>query len=147
MRILEAPWWYYGTLNTPYPCYQRVHRQYVAIGFVSGPGGPMSEGGLPRPGELPILSPKRSFVLRNFLHVFDHAELRRRAIRFVVFHKAIEKEMAYGIPLYAVDVERWIRHYRLIYGPPVYQDKWLVVFDTHAAKPGLWSRGAAARGD
>jgi hypothetical protein len=146
MRILEAPWWYYGTLNTPYPCYQRFHRQYVAIGFVSVPGGPMTEGGLPRPGELPVLSPARSFRFRNFIHVFDHAELRRSAIRYVVFHKAIEKEMAYGRQEYAVDVSRWLRHYSFIYGPPVYEDAGLAAFDVRLAKPGKWSRVSLSEG-
>jgi hypothetical protein len=147
IRILEAPWWYYGTLNTPFPCSQRKHRQQVAIGFVSVPGGPMTDGGLPRPGELPILSPARNFHLRNFIHVFDHAELRRSGIRYVVFHKAIEKEMAFGLPQYAVDVSRWIRHYRLIYGPPSYEDEGLTVFDVRLAKPGRWSRLPDLTGD
>jgi hypothetical protein len=138
LRVLEVPWWYYGTRNTPLPCYQRLHRQWVSIGFISGFRNGGSTGGALRPGELPLLATNRAFVLRNFIHVFDHAELRRRAIDFAIFHTALGREMGGGLSQFDVDVRRWIGHYALIYGPPFYEDEWLVVFDLRTPRPDRW---------
>jgi hypothetical protein len=134
VKILEAPWWYYGTESVPLPCYQRVHRQHVSIGFVEGPDGAMSEGGLPRLGELPVLTKKHSFVFRNFIHVSDQAKIQRRGIRYVVFHRKIDEEMARLLGNLHIDVSRWIQDYRLLYGRAVYKDRWLVVFDVRRTK-------------
>ena len=131
MRILEAPWWH-AWENVYYPCYQQVHRQYMAIGFVAPLERAASASGLPRAAELPLLAPGRPFRFRNFVHVADEAGLRRRAIRYVIFHRSLEAEMHVDSTDYRVDVAPWIAAYRSRYGTPVYEDGTLVVFDVGA---------------
>jgi len=128
LRILEAPWWH-AWENVYFPCYQQVHRQYMAIGFVAPRERAASPSGLPRAAELPLLAPGAPFRFRNFVHVADEAGLRRRAIRYVVFHRSLEAEMGVDSPDYRVDVSPWIAEYRARYGPPVYEDRTLVAFD------------------
>jgi hypothetical protein len=134
LRILEAPWWH-AWENVDYPCYQRVHRQYMAIGFVSPVERAASPSGLPRAAELPVLAPGAPFRFRNFVHVSDEAGLRRRAIRYVVFHRSLEVEMGVDSPDYRVDVAPWIAYYRSRYGPPVYEDESQVAFDLTSGRP------------
>lgn len=128
MRLLEAPWWH-AWENVYFPCYQQVHRQYMAIGFVAEPSRAASPAGLPRAAELPLLAPGRPFRFRNFIHVVDEAALRQGGIRYVIFHKSLEAEMGVRSPDYQVDIARWIVYYRRAYGPPVYEDETLLVFD------------------
>jgi hypothetical protein len=89
LRLLEAPW-RHAWENVYFPCYQQVHRQYMAIGFVAPRERAASASGLPRAAELPLLAPGAPFRFRNFVHVADDAGLRRRAIRYVVFHRSLE---------------------------------------------------------
>jgi hypothetical protein len=125
--IVEAPWWF-GWYTNVYPCYQRVHRQRMLVGFV-GKSVPGQSKRLPRPGEVPRDDLHGRFRFRTFVHVGDHAELRRRGVRYVVFHRAIEREVAAEKSDYRVKVARWIREYRALYGAPVYRDELLTVFD------------------
>jgi len=127
VRLLEAPWWH-AWENVYYPCYQRIHRQHMAIGFVAPPERAASPG-LPRAAELPLLSPRPSFPFRNFVHVSDDATLRRRGIRYVVLHKDLEKEMGVRSPDYRVDISPWIAYFRSAHGRPAYEDDSLMVFD------------------
>jgi hypothetical protein len=121
LRLVEAPW-YYEWHNNLYPYYQQVHRQHMSVGFV----GDVWHGN--RAGEIPLT--RDGFVFRNVIHVFDHAALLRRGVRFVVFHTDLHAELPPGWP-YAtpVDVTPWVEHYRRIYGPPVYTDPRVIVFD------------------
>ena len=128
VRIVEAPWWH-AWENVYFPCYQRVHRQYMAIGFVAGLDRAASPTGLPRAAELPLLAPGGRFRFRNFIHVFDDAGLRGHAIRYVVFHRSLETEMGVDSSDYRVDIAPWIDYYRSRYGPPVYEDGTLLAFD------------------
>jgi hypothetical protein len=132
VRLLEAPWWH-AWENVYYPCYQRVHRQPMAIGFVA-PVERSAAAGLPRAAELPLLSPRPSFPFRNFIHVSDDDALRRRGIRYVVFHKSLEKEMGVDSRDYEVDISPWLQRYRERYGPPVHEDESLVAFDVRARR-------------
>jgi hypothetical protein len=127
-RLLEAPWWH-AWENVYFPCYQQVHRQYMAIGFVAPPERAASPFGLPRAAELPLLAPGGAFRFRNFVHVSDDAGLRQRAIRYVVFHRSLEVEMGVDSPDYRADVAPWIVYYRSRYGAPVYEDDTLIAFD------------------
>jgi hypothetical protein len=133
LRLLEAPWWHAWD-NVYFPCYQQVHRQYMAIGFVADPERAASPVGLPRAAELPLLAPGRPFRFRNFIHVSDRAALRRRGIRYVVFHKSLEAEMGVESPDYRVDIGRWLADYRQMYGPPVFEDETLLAFDVTATR-------------
>jgi hypothetical protein len=120
LRIVEAPW-YYEWQNNPFPFYQAEHRQWMFVGFVGGPPGQR------RDGEYPLELDRLDF--RGFVHVIDHVGLRRRGVTYVVFHKALGREMwpPGGRP--AVDVSRWLEHYRYLYGPPCFEDSDLAVFE------------------
>jgi len=128
LRLLEAPWWH-AWENVYFPCYQQVHRQYMAIGFVAPLERAASPSRLPRAAELPLLAPGGAFRFRNFVHVADDDGVRRRAIRYVIFHRSLEVEMGVDSPDYRVDVAPWIASYRSRYGAPVYEDDTLVAFD------------------
>jgi hypothetical protein len=127
LLIVESPWWFGWYINV-YPCYQRIHRQRMIIGFV-GKSDPEQPRLLPRPGEVPRADLYRRFRFRTFVHVSDHAELRQRGVRYVVFHRAIEREVAAGDPEYRVNVSNRIREYRALYGAPTYEDELIVAFD------------------
>jgi hypothetical protein len=134
MRILEAPWWH-AWENVYFPCYQQVHRQYMAIGFVAPPERAASPSGLPRAAELPLLAPGRPFRFRNFVHVSDVDGLRRRGIRYVVFHRSLETEMGVDSADYRADIAPWLAYYRSKYGTPVYEDGTIVAFEVGGAAP------------
>jgi hypothetical protein len=138
LRLLEAPWWH-AWENVYFPCYQQVHRQHMAIGFVAPLERAASPSGLPRAAELPLLAPGGPFRFRNFVHVSDDAGLRERAIRYVIFHRSLEVEMGVDSSDYRVDIAPWIAYYRSRYGAPVYEDDTLVAFD-------VGGPGAAAGG-
>jgi len=131
LRLLEAPWWH-AWENVYFPCYQQVHRQYMAIGFVAPLDRAASPSGLPRAAELPLLAPGAPFRFRNFVHVSDDAGLRRRGIRYVVFHRSLEAEMGVESADYRVDIAPWLAYYRSRYGAPVYEDGTIVAFDVGA---------------
>ena len=139
LRLLEAPWWH-AWENVYFPCYQQVHRQYMAIGFVAPPERAASPSGLPRAAELPLLAPGRSFRFRNFVHVSDEPGLRRRGIRYVVFHRSLEEEMGVDSADYRVDIAPWLAYYRSRYGTPVYEDGAVVVFDVDRPPAGGGAR-------
>ena len=121
LLIVEAPW-YYAWYENPYPFYQAVHRQRMAVGFVA-PGNRFV-----REGELPRASGVR---FRNAMHVRDAARDRQRQVRYVVFHKHLHEEFPKGSQE-IVDVTEWIQWYGRAYGAPIYQDADIVVFDLGA---------------
>ncbi|MBN2369093.1 MAG: hypothetical protein JXO72_01255 [Vicinamibacteria bacterium] len=126
LTIAEAPWLFMRP--SAFPCYQRIHRQWMLLGFV-GKRDRTRRYFLPRPGELPDEGPRGRFRFRNFVHVGDHGALRERGVRYVVFHRAVEKELGAEPPQSRGVAARWIQEYRLVYGAPIYKDRWLVVFD------------------
>jgi hypothetical protein len=123
LRLLEAPWYYEWHYN-PYPFYQRVHRQRVAIGFVKSEPFPS--------GELPPFD--RRFRFSNFVHLQDRRDICAHGIDRVVLHKDLQREL--GKPAnrdFSEDMARWIPEYRRDYGPAVFEDETLVVFDMTAS--------------
>jgi hypothetical protein len=120
LLIVEAPW-YYPWWQNPYPYYQAVHRQRMQVGGVA------TQDRFVRTGEVPE---GVGIHLRNVVHVGDDAELRRRHVRYVIFHKSLSEEVATRPPL-IVDVSDWIRRYSE-HGAPVYEDREIVVFDLGA---------------
>lgn len=115
--IVEAPW-YYPWHENPFPYYQAGHRQVMHVGLVASP----DHG---RPGEMRRSSGVR---FRNAVHVGDAGELRRRKVRYVIFHRRPREEIAHG-PEEVVDVGDWIARYQALYGAPVYEDPDIVAFD------------------
>ena len=115
--VLEVPWHY----NWQYfPYYQQQHRQRTAIGFVAPPAGPG------RPGETLLNDPR--FRWTNAIHVFDHGELIRQGVDWVIFHKQLWLEMPPPYQVDTVDVAPWMRHYETLYGPPRFEDDFVAAF-------------------
>ncbi|MBF0486717.1 MAG: hypothetical protein HQK98_01020 [Nitrospirae bacterium] len=119
ITIVEAPWYYSYQSNVIYVYYQQLHRQRVVIGFVGAD--------LLHFGEFPFNKRAR---FRNFVNLSDYQDLKRRKVKYVVFHKNLINEVT---SIYsnaeAVDMAHWIKYYRLIFGNPVHTDDNIVVFD------------------
>ena len=126
-RLVEAPWLFAANANR-FHCEQRVHRQDMRIGFVGGVFDGEGPTGLPRPGELPILTQPDRYRFRSFVHLGDPAGLTRQGPALVVLHKAIQKEMTGAPTGSGLGIEPWIRKYRDVYGAPLYEDAWMAVF-------------------
>ena len=124
LRIIEAPWVYAWHYN-PYPLYQGVHRQRVVIGFIAkSPPFPS--------GELPPFD--RRFRFSNFVHLEDRHDVCAHRIDRLVFHKDLRRELNQpDNEAFPRDLARFIPQYRRDYGPPVFEDDTLVVFDLTAA--------------
>ncbi|MBF0518141.1 MAG: glycosyltransferase family 39 protein [Nitrospirae bacterium] len=118
ITILEVPWYYEWSYNTKYTNYQRIHGQYVMIGFV----GALFKW--TRSGELPVL--KKLIAFRHFYHVSMYKSLPSK-VKYVVFHKDLKNEIGY--PVEYVDVTPWIKTYTDLFGKPVYEDSMIIVFD------------------
>ncbi len=114
--ILEAPWDFHSDQN-PFPYYQRVHRQPMKVGLV-GDRLPGPQFGLSSAG----------FRFAQFVSLLDDARLRREEVAYVVFHKDLWAETPSPRPG-QVNVLPWIGRYHRRYGPPSYEDDWIVVFD------------------
>ena len=115
--VLEAPWHY----NWQYfPYYEQQHRQRTAIGFVAPAAGPA------RPGETLLNDPR--FRWTNAIHVFNHSELIRQEVDWVIFHKQLSREMPPPYQVDTVDVSPWIRHYETLFGPPRFEDDFVAAF-------------------
>lgn len=148
--IVEAPWIFGWGLN-PYPFYQAVHRQHTYVGFVKDICGKGSEY-----FELPKDHPGLRF--QNYVHISDDALLKERDVRFIILHNNLPIEIAhflleinidpvYGTPSSSVmdinviqkkilllmgeppDLEPLITLCQARYGPPVFEDRDLVVFE------------------
>jgi hypothetical protein len=123
LRIVEAPWHYEWHYNL-YPLYQSVHRQRVIIGFLTkDPPYPS--------GELPPFD--RRFRFSNLVHLEDRPDVCAHRIDRIVFHKDLQREL--DLPAnegFSKDLSRLIPEYRRDYGPPVFEDDTLIVFDMTA---------------
>ncbi|WP_420265735.1 hypothetical protein [Candidatus Magnetominusculus dajiuhuensis] len=119
ITIVESPWYYSYQSNVIYVYYQQLHRQRVVIGFVGTD--------LLHFGEFPFNKRAR---FRNFVHLSDYQDLKRRKVKYVVFHKNLINEVTSTYSnAEAVDMAHWIKYYKLIFGDPVYTDDNIVVFD------------------
>lgn len=118
--IVEAPWNYEWSA-IPYPIYQYLHKKQTLIGFVDDTLLP------PGAGELPFGDPR--FHFHNFVHVSDFEAMRRKNVRFVIFHRdAAPGPNDSRLPRTAA-VERWRKEYIERLGKPVFEDKSMSVFD------------------
>jgi len=123
LRVVEAPWVYAWHYN-PYPLYQSVHRQRVVIGFITkSPPFPS--------GELPPFD--RRFRFSNFVHLEDRQDVCAHRIDRLIFHKDLQRELQQpDNPDFPRDLARLIPEYRGDYGPPIFEDDTLIVFDVTA---------------
>jgi len=124
LRLLEAPWYYEWHFN-PYPFYQRVHRQQVSIGFVK------SE---PVSGEWPAFDSRVHF--RNFVHLLDMNSICSHGIDRVVIHKDLGAELGQPVDRdFSQELPALMEKYRQAYGPPIFEDVSLIVFDVTSRCP------------
>jgi len=124
LHLLEAPVfreWHYN----PFPVYQRVHRQPTFVGFVDDRSNPTHSNEVP-------LSDGR-FTFRRFVHVLDEKRVCEAHIDLVLFHKNLAREIGVPTPTdLTPTVPKMIAFYIQHYGPPVYEDARLAVFDMRA---------------
>jgi hypothetical protein len=122
LRVLEAPWYYQWDFNA-YPFYQQVSHQRLAIGFVRRGGESAAEG-----GELTRPDPRFRFF--NQVYAGDIAGLCARGIDQVIFHKDLRAELGHPLlPSLDAEVAALIQTYATTYGPPLFTDEQIVVFD------------------
>jgi hypothetical protein len=106
------------------PRWQRLSRQRVVQGMLT----PLCEN--PRPNEVPD---DARFHFRNAVHVADDVELAARRIDFVVWQKPY-RYTAHGLDApVAADVAHCAEALAARFGPPAYEDQWLVAYRPAAA--------------
>jgi hypothetical protein len=122
LLVVEVPWRYEWQQN-PYPLYQMFHRQRMLVGLVDGDEGA---------GGVHISDPR--LHLRHFVFVRDLAELRRRGVDFVIFHKNLAHELSQLHLRPIIPVDEWIERYRRWVGEPVWEDRQVAVFAIDAGR-------------
>jgi len=101
------------------PRWQRLSRQRVVHGLLT----PLCAN--PRPNEVPD---DARFRFRNAVHVADDAELAAQHVNFVVWQKPY-RYTAHGLDVpVAADVAHCAEPLAARFGPPAYEDQWLVVY-------------------
>ena len=110
------------TFSSPLPFYQRIHRQPILIGMHNGAFGP------PAPGEVPY--GHAGIRLGTNVFVSDIASMRQRGARFVIVHRDLYGETrsppAWVAP--SADMQSCIEWLGTQLGPPVFEDRAIVVF-------------------
>ncbi len=122
--LVEVPSYIFSVSN-PLAHYQSVHRQRTLIGFHNGLCGRL------RKGEVPW--GRTDIRLRNYVFLADPVGARRADATHVVFHRRMSRETA--IPSFIVDepdLSGCIEAYRFRFGPAVYEDEDIVVFDVRS---------------
>lgn len=105
--------------------YQRVHRQHVVVGDVSGVV----------PHDAPSFAPgDRQVRLRNMLPVQQLRRLRKRGVRYVVLHHDVSREIPGWYGGAATDVSPIARELEARCGAPVARDDVLTAFDLEACR-------------
>jgi arylsulfatase len=108
--LLEAPFSHFAQDHVHYAYYQRIHHRRV---FVA------------RPAQLG----EERLVFDGLVDPLDEESVHDRGIRWVVFHRAPERELRNSHPGTQHDVSDWIATYRSRYGAPVVEDRLVTVFD------------------
>jgi hypothetical protein len=134
IRIAEAPYQFESYLDD-YPRFQYVHRQRVLLGFIAPLCSP------PRLGEVPDDGRVR---LRNAVNLASDAQLRAKRVRYVIFHRGyfVGPERRNVLP----DTQGCVASFRSRYGPPVYADQAITVFDLAPQVPRAANDALSARG-
>ena len=101
------------------PRWQRLGRQRILHGFLE----PLCAD--PRPTEVPV---DERFRFRNAVHLGDAAELAAHEVDFVVWQKPY-RYSAHGLDVQvAADVAHCAPALQARFGPPAYEDEWLVAY-------------------
>jgi hypothetical protein len=101
------------------PRWQRLSRQRILHGFLE----PLCAD--PRPTEVPV---DDRFRFHNAVHLGDAAELAAHEVDFVVWQKPY-RYRAHGLDVQvAADVAHCAPALQARFGPPAYEDEWLVVY-------------------
>ena len=124
VTLVEVPSYTFSVTN-PLPHYQSVHRQRVMVGFHDGLCGRS------RKGEVPW--GRTDIRLRNYVFLADPAGVKRAGAAYVVFHRRLSREMS--VQPFVVedpDLSGCVAAYRSWFGPAVYEDEDVVVFDVRS---------------
>jgi hypothetical protein len=116
--IVEGPWFGRWEL-TPFHHYQKVHGRRVVAGFV---------GVTPGVGPVALEDPRLAF--RQLVDLRQPQHWRRPELRYVVLHRSVGAET--GAPAPSFDPSPLLELYPRHFGPPVFEDSAIVVFDTRA---------------
>jgi len=118
LTIVEAPYHWPGD---HIPLYQKVHRQTVLMGLTDGLCGQGFDTHAPKSGH--------GISLKTIVDLNDASMLSKRDVDFVIFHKRLQDEARVPLPGYrGRDISGCISTYRNWFGPPVFEDRDIVVF-------------------
>jgi hypothetical protein len=123
LTIVEAPWRLESNY-IPDPWYQRIHRQYVKPAFVDGVCGAHAWGEIPRSAS--------GICLANYVRLGDLLDGDTAGLDYLVV-----RPRPWTIPASARDATAWPDMRRCLpriearFGPPVYRDAQILVFDLH----------------
>jgi hypothetical protein len=124
MMLVEVPSHTFSVTN-PMPYYQGVHRQRSLVGFHNGLCGRL------RKGEVPW--GRTDIRLRNYVFVADPEGTKRAGAAYVVFHRRLSREMSVQpFAFEEPDLSGCMAAYRSWFGPAVYEDEDVVVFDVRS---------------
>jgi len=103
---------------------QRIHGRRVLVGL----GKEDLERGHWAAGSRRVPWPDERFDFRNLVHVEDIEGMAERGVRYVVFRKNLNAFSRQNNKQ-SFPVDRWVSAYDLAFGPAVYDDLDVVVFD------------------
>ena len=125
--IVEAPFIYYYQYF-PYDAYQRDHGKEVFMGFVGQVGV-----NLYTPSEIPNHNSR--FHFHQYVHLSDIPGVSQRSIRYIIIHEDIVSETEQtdhwnnALKRPPIDMTPAVLYCQKVFGPPVYSDDLIVVFE------------------
>ena len=118
VRIAAAPF-YFESYDWDAPRWERLGRQAVIPGYLTGLCVPRRSGELPR-------DPRYRFA--NAVHLADAADLAAKRIDYVVWQKPYRLNVAGHIESIGTDTAACENVLRERFGPPQYEDSHIIVF-------------------
>lgn len=119
VRVAAAPF-YFESFNWDAPRWERISRQTVLPGYLTGLCVDR------RWGEVP---PGPTFRFRNAVHLADDGSLARRGINYVVWQKPyVQTDGGHRVAI-GEDTAHCEAPLRARFGPPAFEDSAIIVFD------------------
>jgi len=118
VRIAAAPF-YFESYDWDAPRWERLGRQTVLPGYLTGLCVPRRSGELPRDSR---------FRFANAVHLADASDLATKAIDYVVWQKPYRLNVAGHIESIGTDTALCENVLRERFGPPQYEDSHIIVF-------------------